>query len=119
MARAKLSADNTRLEDVDVLAEGVERRIVIARDGTLLVTGADRFRFYDSDLDGVEHTFADNPDIRRNFTGRVIRINRDGSIPEGQPVAQSRDRARGDVRARIQGSRGRCAQSADRRALGD
>jgi glucose/arabinose dehydrogenase len=68
VARAKLSADNTRLEDVDVLAEGVERRIVIARDGTLLVGGADRFRFYDSDLDGVEHTFADNPDIRRNFT---------------------------------------------------
>ena len=69
VARARLSADNTSLEDVDVLAEGVERRIVIARDGTLLVSGADRFRFYDSDLDGVEHTFADNPDIRRNFTG--------------------------------------------------
>ncbi len=85
VARAKLSADNTRLEDVDVLAEGVERRIVIARDGTLLVGGADRFRFYDSDLDGVEHTFADNPDIRRNFTGRVIRINRDGSIPKDNP----------------------------------
>ena len=84
VARAQLSADNTRLEDVDVLAEGAERRIVIARDGTLLVAGADRFRFYDSDLDGVEHDFADNPDIRRNFTGRVIRINRDGSIPEGQ-----------------------------------
>ena len=55
MARARLSEDNTRLEDVEVLAEGVERRIVIAPDGTLLVTGADRFRFYDSDLDGVEH----------------------------------------------------------------
>ena len=39
----------------------------------------------DSDLDGVEHTFADNPDIRRNFTGRVIRINRDGSIPKDNP----------------------------------
>jgi glucose/arabinose dehydrogenase len=85
VARAKLSADNSRLEDVDVLAEGVERRIVIARDGTLLVGGADRFRFYDSDLDGVEHTFTDNPDIRRNFTGRVIRINRDGSIPKDNP----------------------------------
>ena len=68
-----------------MLAEGVERRIVIARDGTLLVSGADRFRFYDSDLDGVEHDFADNPDIRRNFTGRVIRINRDGSIPKDNP----------------------------------
>ena len=85
VARARLSADSTSLEDVDVLAEGAERRIVIARDGTLLVTGADRFRFYDSDLDGVERTFTDNPDIRRNFTGRVIRINRDGSIPKDNP----------------------------------
>jgi glucose/arabinose dehydrogenase len=85
VARAKLSQDNLRLEDVDVLAEGAERRIVIARDGTLFVTGADRFRFYDSDLDGVDHDFTDNPDIRRNFSGRVIRINRDGSIPGDNP----------------------------------
>lgn len=85
VARAKLSADNRRLEDVEVIAEGVERRIVIARDGNLLVTGADRFRFYDSDLDGVERDFTDNPDVRRNFTGRVIRIGRDGSIPAGNP----------------------------------
>jgi glucose/arabinose dehydrogenase len=85
VARARLSADNRRLEDVKVLAEGVERRIVIARDGTLLVTGADRFRFYDTDLDGVDRVFTDNPDIRRNFSGRVIRINRDGSIPKDNP----------------------------------
>jgi glucose/arabinose dehydrogenase len=85
VARARLSADNRRLEDVDVLAEGAERRIVIARDGTLLVTGADRFRFYDSDLDGVERVFTDNPDVRRNFSGRVIRIRRDGSIPPDNP----------------------------------
>jgi glucose/arabinose dehydrogenase len=85
VARARLSPDNRALEDVDILAEGVERRIVIARDGTLLVTGADRFRFYESDLDGVEHDFTDNPDIRRNFTGRVIRINKDGSIPKDNP----------------------------------
>jgi glucose/arabinose dehydrogenase len=85
VARARLNKDNTALEDVEVLAEGAERRIVIARDGTLLVTGADRFRFYDSDLDGVERTFTDNPDVRRSFTGRVIRINRDGSIPKDNP----------------------------------
>jgi glucose/arabinose dehydrogenase len=85
VARARLSRDQTRLEDVEVLAEGAERRIVIARDGTLFVTGADRFRFYDSDLDGVEHTFADNPDVRRNFSGRVLRINRDGTIPKDNP----------------------------------
>jgi glucose/arabinose dehydrogenase len=86
VARARLSDDNKRLEDFRILSDGGgERRIVLARDGTLLVTGADRFRFYDSDLDGVEHDFTDNPDIRRNFSGRVIRINRDGSIPKDNP----------------------------------
>ena len=85
VARARLSEDNRRLENVEVLAEGAERRIVLARDGNLLVTGADRFRFYDSDLDGVEHDFTDNPDIRRNFSGRVLRIGRDGAIPKDNP----------------------------------
>ena len=85
VARARLSTDNMRLEDVDDLVEGAERNIVVARDGTLFVTGADRFRFYDSDLDGVDHDFSDNPDIRRNFSGRIIRINRDGSIPKDNP----------------------------------
>jgi glucose/arabinose dehydrogenase len=85
VARARLSADHTRLEDVRVLAEGAERRVLLARDGNLLVTGADRFRFYDTDLDGVEHDFTDNPDIRRNFSGRVLRIARDGSIPKDNP----------------------------------
>jgi len=86
VARARLSEDNKRLEDFRILIDGGgERRIVLAPDGKLLVTGADRFRFYDSDLDGVEHDFTDNPDIRRNFSGRVIRINRDGSIPKDNP----------------------------------
>jgi glucose/arabinose dehydrogenase len=85
VARARLSDDNKHLEDVQTLAEGAERRIVLARDGTLLVTGSDRFRFYESDLDGVEHDFTENPDIRRNFSGRVLRINRDGSIPKDNP----------------------------------
>jgi len=67
VARARLSEDNSKLEDVDVLAEGVERNIVLAPDGTMFVLGADRFRFYDSDLDGA------------------IRINRDGSIPKDNP----------------------------------
>jgi aldose sugar dehydrogenase len=85
VARARLSEDNRRLEDVDILAEGVERNIVIAPDGTLFVLGADRFRFYDSDLDGVDRDFSDNLDIRRNFTGRAIRVNRDGTIPKDNP----------------------------------
>jgi glucose/arabinose dehydrogenase len=85
MARARLSKDNKSLEDVEVLAEGAERRIVLAPDGTIYITGADRFRLYDSKYDGVEHDFTDNPDIGRNFSGRVLRINRDGSIPKDNP----------------------------------
>jgi glucose/arabinose dehydrogenase len=86
VGRARLSDDDRRLENVDVIAESrVERRIVFARDGTIYVTGADAFRFYDSDIDGVDHDFADEPDIRRNFTGRVIRINPDGTIPADNP----------------------------------
>jgi glucose/arabinose dehydrogenase len=69
VARARLSVDNSRLEDVDVLAEGAERDIVLAPDGTMFVLGADRFRFYDSDLDGVDHDFTENPDIRRTTPG--------------------------------------------------
>ncbi len=86
VGRARLSADERRLEDVEVLIEGgAERRIAFAPDGTMYVTGADAFRFYDSDLDGVDHDFTDNPDIRRNFSGRVIRINPDGTIPADNP----------------------------------
>jgi aldose sugar dehydrogenase len=85
VARARLSEDNRRLTDVRVLAEGAERRIALARDGNLLVTGADRFRYYDSDLDGVEHDFTAEPDIRRNFSGTVRRVGRDGSIPKDNP----------------------------------
>jgi aldose sugar dehydrogenase len=85
VACARLSEDETSLTDVRTLAESAERRIVFAPDGTLYVTGADRFRFYDSKYDGVEHDFTDNPDIGRNFSGRVLRINRDGSIPKDNP----------------------------------
>jgi glucose/arabinose dehydrogenase len=86
VGRGKLSLDNRRLEGVEVLIDGrAERRIVFARDKTLYVTGADAFRFYDSDLDGVDHDFTAEPDIRRNFSGRVIRINRDGTIPADNP----------------------------------
>ena len=86
VSRARLSQDNSRLEDVEVLIEGrAERRIAFAPDDTLFITGADAFRFYDTDLDGVDHDFTDNPDIRRNFSGRVIRINPDGTIPMNNP----------------------------------
>lgn len=84
LARARLSADERSLTDVQVLLDGVNRRIVFAPDGTLFVTGADRFRFYDANYDGEDHAVTD-PDILRNFTGRVVRINPDGSIPKDNP----------------------------------
>lgn len=85
IASAKLSADGTHLEDVRVIGSGTERRIVLSRDGTLWGIGADRFWHYESKLDGMEHDFTADPDIRRNFAGRVIRINKDGSIPADNP----------------------------------
>jgi aldose sugar dehydrogenase len=84
VARARLAEDGKHLENVTVLLEGAERRIVFAPDGTMFVTGADRFRFYDSDMDGVEHEI-DDLNVLRNFTGRVVRINSDGSIPKDNP----------------------------------
>jgi aldose sugar dehydrogenase len=85
VARAELSADGRRLDDVRTIAVGAERRLALAKDGTLLVTGCDRFWRYTSDLDGVEHDYTDEPDVRRNFAGRVLRVNRDGSIPADNP----------------------------------
>ncbi|HUA00945.1 MAG TPA: PQQ-dependent sugar dehydrogenase [Candidatus Aquilonibacter sp.] len=84
LARARLSEDEKHLEDVQVLIDGANRRIVFAPDGTMFVTGADRFRFYDLAYDSGNHETTD-PDVLRNFTGRVIRINRDGSIPKDNP----------------------------------
>jgi glucose/arabinose dehydrogenase len=86
VARARLSSDAKRVENVEVIGDGVgERRMVVARDGSLFISGADRFWLYASKLDGMEHPFLDNPDERRNFTGRVMHINRDGSIPRDNP----------------------------------
>jgi len=86
VARARLSDDARRLENLEVIGDGVgERRIAVAPDGSLFISGADRFWLYESKLDGMEHPFLDNPDERRNFTGRVMHINRDGSIPRNNP----------------------------------
>ena len=87
ISRARLSDDLRRLEDFEVLIEsGTERRLVFAPDGTLFGTGADGFRFYNSDLDGPEgYDFLAEPNITRNFTGRVVRIDKDGSIPADNP----------------------------------
>ncbi|HTY94923.1 MAG TPA: PQQ-dependent sugar dehydrogenase [Steroidobacteraceae bacterium] len=85
VARARLSEDQTRLEDVAVILQGVERRLVFAPDGSLFATGADRFRFYNGDLSGGRTGYESDLTIRKNFTGRVSRINTDGTIPKDNP----------------------------------
>ena len=85
VARARLSEDEKRLEDVAVILEGAERRLAFAPDGTLFATGADRFRFYNGDLSGGRNGYEANPTIRKNFAGRVSRINTDGTIPGDNP----------------------------------
>lgn len=86
VARARLSDDMKKLENVEVIGDGVgERRMVMAQDGSLFISGADRFWLYESKLEGMEHAFLDNPDERRNFTGRVMHLNRDGTLPPDNP----------------------------------
>jgi glucose/arabinose dehydrogenase len=77
IARAKLSPDEKSLTDVKVLREGADiqpRRIVQARDGTLLIMSA-------GDLNDV----APDPQLPTNQVGKVLRINADGSIPKDNP----------------------------------
>ena len=83
LARARLSEDTRRLEDVQVifeLAPGSSggrhfgSRIVEAGDGTLFLTIGDR----------GERPSAQ--DLARE-NGSVVRVNRDGSVPEDNPFA--------------------------------
>ena len=85
VARARLSEDETQLEEVAVILEGAERRLAFAPDGTLYATGADRFRFYNSDLSGGRNSYETDVTIRKNFAGRISRINPDGTIPKDNP----------------------------------
>ena len=77
IASARLSADGKSLEDVKVLREGVDiqpRRIVQARDGTLLIMSA-------GDLADV----GPDPQTLSSQAGKVLRINHDGTIPKDNP----------------------------------
>jgi aldose sugar dehydrogenase len=84
VARARLSDDERSLENVQVLLDGLERRLLFAPDGTLFVSGADRSLLYDTKGDPADHQIND-PSILRTYTGRVARINPDGSIPKDNP----------------------------------
>jgi aldose sugar dehydrogenase len=84
LARAKLSADESRLEDMKVIFSQKPKfasnmhfgcRIVEARDGTLFLTLGDRFRRM-QDAQTLD-----------NHHGKVVRINKDGSPAAGNPFA--------------------------------
>ncbi|HEY8574588.1 PQQ-dependent sugar dehydrogenase [Phenylobacterium sp.] len=77
VARARLSADERSLEDVRTLREAADiqpRRIVQARDGTLLIMSAGNL----ADVGPAPQTLSSQ-------AGKVLRINTDGTIPADNP----------------------------------
>jgi glucose/arabinose dehydrogenase len=81
VARARLSKDDRRLEDLVVLlnAEGTSGRLIQAPDGTLLVTSA-----IPAGL-GINSVDWPQPQQFDSDMGKVLRINADGSIPGDNP----------------------------------
>jgi glucose/arabinose dehydrogenase len=82
LARARLSADDTRLEEVRVIFSQKPKfasrqhfgcRIVEARDGTLFMTLGDRF------------TRKEDAQTLDNHHGKVVRVQKDGGIPRDNP----------------------------------
>lgn len=73
IATATLSADYSRIENVEVIAEIPGRRLASHPDGKLFITVMGY-----GDL---------RPEIQKmsTFTGKVLRINSDGSIPQDNP----------------------------------
>jgi glucose/arabinose dehydrogenase len=79
IARAKLSVDEKSLTDFKILKEApgfVPRRVVQAKDGTLMVLTADIITPYRA----AQSMFSPN--------GKVLRINTDGSIPKDNPFVK-------------------------------
>ncbi len=73
VSRARLSADATALEDLEVLIEAPGKRLVFAPDGTLLITTV---------MGGGDPGTPQAMDLPY---GKVLRINPDGSIPMDNP----------------------------------
>jgi aldose sugar dehydrogenase len=83
VARARLSDDSTRLEDVKTLldAEGIGGRAIQARDGTLFVTSSIPAGV------GIDSSDWPQPQQLDSLMGKVLRINIDGSAPKDNPFA--------------------------------
>jgi len=81
IARAHLSADSTKVEDVHVLlnAEGIGGRMIQAPDGTLLITSSIPAGV------GIDSGDWPQPQQLDSLMGKVLRINPDGSVPKDNP----------------------------------
>jgi len=80
VVKAKLSADGSALEDAKTIFEQpffTPRRIVIARDGTLLIASAE------------VASGGPNPQSMSDPRGKVMRIAADGSIPKDNPYLKT------------------------------
>ena len=80
-ARARLSPDDKRIEDVKVLlnSEGTGGRLTQAPDGTLLITSS-----IPAGL-GINSVDWPQPQALDSNMGKVLRINADGTIPKDNP----------------------------------
>jgi glucose/arabinose dehydrogenase len=89
VARSRLSDEDARLEDVTILVSGVlDGRLRIAADGTLMITsGAPA---------GSGAPADDEPQNLTNAYGKILRIERDGSVPADNPFVGRTD-ARPDI----------------------
>ena len=92
IARARLSADSTALEDLRPLlnAEGIGGRMIQAPDGTLLVASSIPAGV------GIRSEDWPQPQQLDSLMGKVLRINPDGSVPRDNPFV-----GRPDARAEI------------------
>jgi glucose/arabinose dehydrogenase len=86
VASATLSADDRRLEKLHVLldAEGTGGRVIQGQDGTLFVTSTIPAGV------GINSTDWPQPQQMDSDMGKVLRIDRDGSIPKDNPFAARR-----------------------------
>jgi glucose/arabinose dehydrogenase len=87
VARARLSDDSTRLEEVRTLlnAEGIGGRVVQAADGTLLVSSSIPAGV------GIDSVDWPQPQSLDSNMGKILRINPDGSIPKDNPFVGRAD----------------------------
>jgi glucose/arabinose dehydrogenase len=94
VARATLSTDDSRLENVKVLlnAQGTSGRLIQANDGTLLITSTVPGGVGENAVDWMQ------PQQFDSDMGKILRINPDGSIPKDNPFV-SRTGAKPEIYA--------------------